>query len=124
MLKPTNKSKSTKSFGDHRSMLRHGRSISTVSEMPVPAESTRSLSTEEQKENTSPRDRKDSLAEEEPEPVSTQAEQPSHIAPLNKLATKMKSLMRRKNVGEKKTEKKKKEYEDLDRMENVHWTEM
>jgi hypothetical protein len=32
--------------------------------------------------------------------------------------------MRRKTSSEKKGEKKKKEYEDLDRMEDVHWTEM
>lgn len=106
------------------SLLRHGRSISAVSEKPAEAQSTKSLPTEGQKENSPPQDRKDSLAEEGQETSSAQAEQPSHVAALDKLASKMKSLMRRKTASEKKSEKKKKEYEDLDRMEDVHWTEM
>jgi hypothetical protein len=104
--------------------LRHGRSISIVSETPAEAQSTKSLPIEGQKENSPPQDRKDSLTGEAPETPSTQAEQPSHVAALDKLASKMKSLMRRKTSSEKKGEKKKKEYEDLDRMEDVHWTEM
>jgi hypothetical protein len=106
------------------SLLRHGRSISIVSETPAEAQSTKSLPAEGQKENSLPQDRKDSLAEEEQEASSVLAEQPSHVAALDKLASKMKSLMRRKTTSEKKSEKKKKEYEDLDRMEDVHWTEM
>ena len=45
---------------------------------------------------------------------------------LDKLASKMKSMLRRKTVGEKKTElaRRSREREELLRMETVHWTEM
>lgn len=46
--------------------------------------------------------------------------------PLEKLATRMKSILKRKTTtaSKRKPRKKKLEYEDLDRMEDVHWTEM
>jgi hypothetical protein len=44
-------------------------------------------------------------------------------APLGKLATRMKSLLRR-NTSEKKKEKKSKPYQEVDRLEDVHWSEM
>lgn len=129
MLAPIKKSKSAKPSNNRRSVLKHGRTISSVSETPTDTQSTKStksLPIEGQKEKARPRDRKDSLAEEETGTTSSQAEQPSHVAALDKLASRMKSLMKRKTASEKKTEKKKKkkEYDDLDRMEDVHWTEM
>lgn len=52
----------------------------------------------------------------------------SFAVPLEKLATRMKSILRRKpNNSTRKAQKQKKkklEYDDLDRMEDVHWTEM
>lgn len=128
MLAPIKKSKSTKASSSRKSVLKHGRTISSVSETLTDThstKSTKSLPIEGQKEKARARDRKDSLAEEETETPSSQAEQSSHVATLDKLASKMKSLMRRKTASEKKSEKKKKkEYADLDRMEDVHWTEM
>lgn len=44
-------------------------------------------------------------------------------APLGKLATRMKSLLRR-NTSEKKKEKKVKPLQEFDRLEDAHWTEM
>ncbi|KAF3002559.1 hypothetical protein E8E13_007809 [Curvularia kusanoi] len=44
-------------------------------------------------------------------------------APLGKLATRMKSLLRR-NTSEKKKEKKVKPPQEFDRLEDAHWTEM
>ncbi|KAH9863866.1 hypothetical protein J1614_009798 [Plenodomus biglobosus] len=46
------------------------------------------------------------------------------MAPFNKLASKMRLMLRRKNTDVKKKEKKKREWEDVDRLEDVHWTEM
>jgi len=45
---------------------------------------------------------------------------------LDKLASKMKSMLRRKTIGEKKVElsRRSREREELLRMETVHWTEM
>lgn len=45
-------------------------------------------------------------------------------APLGKLASKMKSMLRRKSTGDKKKEKKEKEKDYYDPVETVHWTEM
>lgn len=45
-------------------------------------------------------------------------------APLGKLASKMKSMLRRKSTGDKKKEKKEKEKDYYDPVEDVHWTEM
>ncbi|KAJ4349081.1 hypothetical protein N0V95_004906 [Ascochyta clinopodiicola] len=44
-------------------------------------------------------------------------------APLGKLATRMKSLLRR-NTGDKKKEKKRKIQPEFDRLEDAHWSEM
>lgn len=44
-------------------------------------------------------------------------------APLGKLASRMKSLLRR-NTGEKKKEKKIKHFHEVDRLEDMHWSEM
>ncbi|KAJ8115042.1 hypothetical protein OPT61_g3220 [Boeremia exigua] len=44
-------------------------------------------------------------------------------APLGKLATRMKSLLRR-NTSEKKKEKKGKTHQEFDRLEDAHWSEM
>lgn len=44
-------------------------------------------------------------------------------APLGKLATRMKSLLRR-NTSEKKREKNKKQHQEFDRLEDAHWSEM
>ena len=55
-----------------------------------------------------------------------QEEQDSHAgaAPLGKLASKMKLMLRRKNTNDKKKPKKKEDYWAVDRMDDVHWTEM
>lgn len=44
-------------------------------------------------------------------------------APLGKLATRMKSLLRR-NTSEKKKEKKSKPQQEYDRLDDAHWSEM
>ncbi len=44
-------------------------------------------------------------------------------APLGKLATRMKSLLRR-NTSEKRKEKKGKTQQEFDRLEDAHWSEM
>lgn len=70
--------------------------------------------------------------EKENEPHNTKSKSTSgkpdssFAVPLEKLATRMKSILRRKpnNNGARKAQKKKLEYHDLDRMEDVHWTEM
>jgi pyruvate dehydrogenase phosphatase len=46
----------------------------------------------------------------------------NNVAPLGKLASKMKSMLRRKNTNDKRKEKKEKDY--YDPAEVVHWTEM
>ncbi|KAF2127923.1 hypothetical protein P153DRAFT_376853 [Dothidotthia symphoricarpi CBS 119687] len=57
-------------------------------------------------------------------PSEEQTAQPN-AAPFGKLATRMKSLLRRRTTGDKKKEKKPKEsLPEIDRMEDVHWTEM
>lgn len=57
-------------------------------------------------------------------PQAEQASSPkTESAPLGKLATRMKSLLRR-NTTEKKKEKKAKAYQEVDRLEDVHWSEM
>ena len=92
----------------------HTRSISISSETP------KSVYTESQKENAPlPKARKPNA---DPE-VKSQAGS-SHSAPLGKLATKMKTILRRKTVSKEKPEKKRRGYADLERMETVHWTEM
>ncbi|KAF2713610.1 hypothetical protein K504DRAFT_142225 [Pleomassaria siparia CBS 279.74] len=51
----------------------------------------------------------------------------THTLALGKFATKVRSIWRRKPASEKKSSKTKKRrrvYEDLDRLEDVHWTEM
>lgn len=47
----------------------------------------------------------------------------SDTAPLGKLATRMKSLLRR-NTSEKKKEKKSKLQQEYDRLDDSHWSEM
>lgn len=47
----------------------------------------------------------------------------SETAPLGKLATRMKSLLRR-NTSEKKKEKKTKPQQEYDRLDDAHWSEM
>lgn len=90
---------------------------------PVPATSAlsshpiKAVQPESQKENQAP-------PEEETEQQTTE-ETPPQVAPLEKLATRMKSLLRRKMSSEKKSEKRRKGYYyELDRIEDVHWTEM
>lgn len=47
----------------------------------------------------------------------------SDTAPLGKLATRMKSLLRR-NTSEKKKEKKPKPQQEFVSLDDAHWTEM
>ncbi|KAF2623005.1 hypothetical protein BU25DRAFT_414769 [Macroventuria anomochaeta] len=61
-------------------------------------------------------------------PEATEKSQPepspkTDTAPLGKLATRMKSLLRR-NTSEKKKEKKDKPAQEFDRLEDAHWSEM
>ena len=48
----------------------------------------------------------------------------SNPAPLGRLASKMKLMLRRRNTTEKKKQRKERDYYEVDRVENVHWTEM
>jgi pyruvate dehydrogenase phosphatase len=45
-------------------------------------------------------------------------------APFGKLASKMKFMLRRRSTDNKKKQKKEKEQIEVDRIEDVHWTEM
>lgn len=45
-------------------------------------------------------------------------------AAFGKIASRVKLMLRRKNTNAKKKQKKRKEYEEVDRIEDVHWTEM
>jgi hypothetical protein len=72
------------------------------------------------------------VAEEEEEATkvqgATEKSQSEHspkadTAPLGKLATRMKSLLRR-NTSEKKKEKKGRTHPEVDRLEDIHWSEM
>lgn len=78
---------------------------------------------ETQKENVSPAEG------EVGDDAKAKEESSSSTAPLSKLATRMKHMLRRKSAGDpsekqKKNEKRKREYEDVDRIEDLHWTEM
>lgn len=78
----------------------------------------RPIEEEDSKENTPP-------AEEKDEESKAKEEHP-HAAPLKGLATRMRSMLRRKtSVTEKtrKREKRQKQHEEYDRMEDSHWTE-
>lgn len=70
--------------------------------------------------------RKEEVYKREKEEDVEQVGQPSANtgAPLGKLASKMKSMLRRKSTGDKKKEKKEKEKDYYDPVEDVHWTEM
>lgn len=54
----------------------------------------------------------------------------SPAAPLGRIATRMKSILRRKSAGDKnngtenKIDKRRRKYQELDYMEDVHWSEM
>lgn len=73
-------------------------------------------------ENQAPRtedidvDAKDKLQEEQHNNASA--------APLGKLASKMRLMLRRKSTNDKKKQKKEKDYYEVDHMDDVHWTEM
>jgi hypothetical protein len=88
----------------------------------------KSISEKGHKENRPPSE-KDEKAEAEAEQKEKE-EQSSAVAPLGKLATRMKSMLRRKTSSEKKSggesraERRRRKYQDLDYMEDVHWTEM
>lgn len=76
------------------------------------------------KENVPPADTDADADADAEEKKKTEENESAHAAPLEKLATRMKSILRRKTVSEKKSEKRRKQYQELDRMEDVHWTEM
>jgi hypothetical protein len=75
-----------------------------------------SVAAETPKENCPP-------VEEEETEKQKEEDQKAQTAPLDRLATRVKSLLRRKTVANKKNEKKKGYYE-LDRVETTHWTEL
>ena len=77
---------------------------------------TKPLLGDVQKENQPP-------TEETDEERRAREEQAAH-APLGTLVTRMKSMLRRKTANEKKSEKKRRRYQDLERMDTMHWTEM
>jgi len=60
---------------------------------------------------------------DETKPQEQTASTPT-AATFGRLANKMKLMLRRKNTNAKKKEKKRREYEEVDRIEDVHWTEM
>jgi hypothetical protein len=80
---------------------------------------TKDLVDERHKENQPPAEDAEAKADEE----CKQDEDAAH-APLGTLVTRMKSMLRRKTVSEKKIEKKRRRYENLERMDTMHWTEM
>lgn len=89
---------------------------------------------EKQKENLPPRETEQQA---DTKPTETKSKQEStmstHVPQLEKLATRVKSILRRKTVSEKNGEvyesksgrrPGRRKYQDLDYMEDVHWTEM
>jgi hypothetical protein len=61
----------------------------------------------------------------DPEATRKEAdEQNTHGDTIGKLTTKVKSLLRRKIANEKRAEKRRRAREELEYMEDVHWTEM
>lgn len=75
-----------------------------------------------QKENQAPQE--EDLEDDEKKQLQEESATNASSAPLGKLASKMKLMLRRKNTNEKKKQKKEKDYYDVDRMDDVHWTEM
>lgn len=75
-----------------------------------------------QKENQAPQD--EGLDNDEKKQLEEDLNTNASSAPLGKLASKMKLMLRRKNTSDKKKPKKEKDYYDVDRMDDVHWTEM
>lgn len=63
---------------------------------------------------------------DEPQDIKSPGAQSSVTSPaaFGKLASKMKLMLRRRSTGEKKKPKKEKEPMEVDRLEDVHWTEM
>ncbi|KAF1955409.1 hypothetical protein CC80DRAFT_493292 [Byssothecium circinans] len=61
---------------------------------------------------------------EKPKKKEDDEEEQTHNAPLDRLALKMRSLLRRRSDPDKKAEKKWKGYDELQRMETSHWTEL
>lgn len=78
-------------------------------------ERARKLVEEEEAATTKPHEAQDK-SQPQPSPKTD-------TAPLGKLATRMKSLLRR-NTSEKKKEKNKKQQQEFDRLEDAHWSEM
>lgn len=78
-----------------------------------------------QKENQYPRkmDVDDSTKDKSQDEHDNNASNAS-AAPLGKLATKMRLMLRRRSTNDKKKQKKEKDYYEVDHMDDVHWTEM
>ncbi|KAH6643168.1 hypothetical protein C7974DRAFT_386947 [Boeremia exigua] len=79
----------------------------------------RKLVEEEEEATAAAAAKKPQEAPEKSQPLSPK----SDTAPLGKLATRMKSLLKRK-PGEKKKEKKSRSHQEFDRLEDAHWSEM
>lgn len=80
----------------------------------------------QEKENVPPV-KEEIPAETETETDKEKKEEEKHAEhgdTLGKLTTKVKSLLRRKIVNEKRAEKRRRAREELEYMEDVHWTEM
>ncbi|KAJ4292623.1 hypothetical protein N0V90_009286 [Kalmusia sp. IMI 367209] len=101
---------------------RHKPKLSISKDVPVNASLSshpvNTIQEETQKENHRPAEEEQEKKEEEDDD-----EQSAQSDPLGKLASRMKSLLRRRSNGEKK-EKRARNYYELDRVETVHWTEL
>jgi hypothetical protein len=95
--------------------LSSGTSLSSHPVKPIQEESS--------KENVSPEEEDD---EGKPQTENTQAENGNLTAPLEKLWRQGKSMLRRKSasMSEKKAERKRRNYDELVRMETTHWTDL
>lgn len=64
------------------------------------------------------------VEEEEKSRLQEEPDRNTGAAPLGKLASKMKLMLRRKNTTGKKKRTKEKDYYEVDHVDDVHWTEM
>ncbi|PSN71772.1 hypothetical protein BS50DRAFT_235645 [Corynespora cassiicola Philippines] len=65
-----------------------------------------------------------STTKKEADEKKTGEDDADQAAPLEKLASKVKFMLRRKSGGESRKEKRRREWDEFERVEEVHWTEM
>lgn len=100
-----------KRFSRHKPKTSLGRE--TAPTVPSPTYPAKRILEEPQKENQAPAGEEAEKRDEEEEPKQNDA--------LGKLATRMKSLLKRRSNGEKKEKRPRFE---MERVETVHWTEL